>query len=130
MYEYSGVGDRREGPSPGLGKSRFTLRHKRATTRIPGLSHTYGSPGTLRHMKTTVNLPDALLEAAKRRAREQQRTVTSLIEEGLHRVLADTPDESTPDLPTWGTGEGRVLVDVHDREALWEALDADAPWPR
>lgn len=81
-------------------------------------------------MKTTVNLPDALLEAAKRRAREQQRTVTSLIEEGLHRVLADTPDESTPDLPTWGTGEGRVLVDVHDREALWEALDADVPWPR
>ena len=81
-------------------------------------------------MKTTVNLPDALLEAAKRRAREQQRTVTSLIEEGLHRVLADTPEGSTPDLPTWGTGEGRVLVDVHDREALWEALDADVPWPR
>jgi len=82
-------------------------------------------------MKTTVNLPDALLEAAKRRARAHDRTLTSLIEEGLHRVLADDPDgPSTLDLPTWGTGEGRVLVDVRDREALWQALDADASWPR
>lgn len=94
-------------------------------------AHTYGLQDMLDRMKTTVNLPDALLEAAKRRAREQQRTVTSLIEEGLHRVLVDAVDLEPPaELPIFGTGEGRLLVDVQDRDALWRVLDAEEPWPR
>ena len=38
-------------------------------------------------MKTTVDIPDAVLEAARRKAGEEKTTVTALIEEGLRRVV-------------------------------------------
>jgi hypothetical protein len=41
-------------------------------------------------MKTTMELSDALLEAAKRAARTRGTTLRALIEEGLRRVLRDT----------------------------------------
>ena len=37
--------------------------------------------------RTTVRLPDQLLKRAKRKAAAEGRTLTSLIEEGLRRVL-------------------------------------------
>jgi hypothetical protein len=43
-------------------------------------------------MRTTINLPDALGQSAKRRAREQGRTFTSLVEEAL-RLLLDGGSE-------------------------------------
>ncbi len=78
-------------------------------------------------MRTTINLPDALAEAAKRRAAEEGRTFTSVVEEGLRTVL-ETPSEhySPRELPAYGEPSGRFLVDPADRAALWEALDADA----
>jgi hypothetical protein len=78
-------------------------------------------------MKTTVNLPDALAEDAKRHARKHRRTFTSLIEEGLRNVLAaDHGHVETPEpLPTFGVRGGRVLIDLDDRQAMWDALDAD-----
>lgn len=77
-------------------------------------------------MRTTINLPDALGEAAKARAAAEGRTFTSLIEEGLRTVLADerTPAVRTS-LPTSGNPNDRPLIDIADREALWEVLDAD-----
>lgn len=79
-------------------------------------------------MRTTLNLPDALAEAAKARAAREGRTLTSLVEEGLRTVLARA-EGSTPGpvLPAYGDRAGRVLVDVADRDALWDALDGDAP---
>ena len=41
------------------------------------------------HMKTTVEISEALLKAAKRRARARGLTLRELIEEGLRRVLRD-----------------------------------------
>lgn len=80
-------------------------------------------------MRTTVNLPDALLQAAKQRAAQQERTLTSLIEEGLRQVLADSVEAEVPTLPTWGTGDGKVLVDLDDRDAVWGVLEGrDAVW--
>jgi hypothetical protein len=40
------------------------------------------------HMKTTVDLPDPLLTAAKKAAAREKTTLRSLIEEGLRLVLA------------------------------------------
>ena len=40
-------------------------------------------------MRTTIRLPDALLRKARKRAAEQGRTLTSLVEEGLEIVLAE-----------------------------------------
>lgn len=79
-------------------------------------------------MRTTLNLPDALVEAAKRRAHEEGRTFTSLVEEGLHAVLRDeAPRAPLEPLPTYGRPGGQVLVDLDDRDAVWAALDADGP---
>ncbi|MGH9063347.1 MAG: type II toxin-antitoxin system VapB family antitoxin [Acidimicrobiales bacterium] len=77
-------------------------------------------------MRTTINLADGLAEAARRRARDEGRTFTSVVEEGLRAVLA-TPLEHAPprELPAYGERGGRFLVDPADRRALWEALDAD-----
>ena len=40
------------------------------------------------HMKTTVDLPDELLIAAKKRAAESRTTLRDLFEQGLRQVLA------------------------------------------
>jgi predicted DNA-binding protein len=39
-------------------------------------------------MRTTIRLPEELLKRAKRRASEEGRTLTDLIDEGLRAVLA------------------------------------------
>ena len=77
------------------------------------------------HMRTTVILPDALADKAKRLAAEQGRTFTSLIEEGVRHVLEQPRETSPIDLPTHGGAGGRVLIDLSDRDAVWAALDAD-----
>jgi plasmid stability protein len=77
-------------------------------------------------MRTTINLPDGLAEAAKRRAREHGRTFTSLVEEGLRAVLATRAEQDPPaQLPAYGDASARFLVDPADRSALWDALDAE-----
>jgi hypothetical protein len=40
-------------------------------------------------MKTTVHIPDALLEEARKIAIQEQTTIKALIEEGLRRTIAD-----------------------------------------
>jgi len=78
-------------------------------------------------MRTTINLPDGLAEAARSRAAAEGRTFTSLVEEGLRTVLERTPPHDPVVLPTYGTPGGQVLVDLLDRDALWAVLDADGP---
>lgn len=76
-------------------------------------------------MRTTLNLPDALAEEAKERAAAEGRTFTSLVEEGLRMVLAGRDEHPAHEpLPTF-RGGGRQLVDLEDKDALWEILDAD-----
>jgi len=48
--------------------------------------HIYGN--MVSHMKTTVDLPDELLIAAKKRAAESRTTLRDLFEQGLRLVLA------------------------------------------
>ena len=56
-------------------------------------------------MKTTVDLPDALLERAKRHARKTGRPLRAVIEEGMRRVL-DEPAGGPPyRLPDRSVGE-------------------------
>jgi len=41
------------------------------------------------HMKTTIQIPDALLSEAKKVAAEEKTTVKALVEEGLRKVVTD-----------------------------------------
>ena len=76
-------------------------------------------------MRTTLNIADGLVEAAKVRAAAQHRTLTSLIEEGLRAVLAHNEGQTAvPTLPTYGRRGDRMLIDIEDRDALYGAFDA------
>lgn len=79
-------------------------------------------------VRTTLNLPDALVEAVKTKAAAEGRTFTSVVEEGLRAVLAIPEPRTAPSaLPAFGDPNARFLVDLDDRDALWAALDADGP---
>jgi len=79
-------------------------------------------------MRTTVRLRDDLLKRAKRRAADERRTLTSLIEEAVALVLAK-PTRSRRhhiDLPVSGAAGG-VLPGVDlNRSTDLEALMEDA----
>lgn len=75
-------------------------------------------------VRTTLNLSPALAAEAKQRAAAEGRTLTSFIEEALRDRLARHDDAPTDPLPTFGDSRtSRFLVDIDDRDALWEALE-------
>ena len=61
--------------------------------------------GKMYWMKTTVELPDTLLERAKRHARKTGRPLRALIEEGVRRVLDEPAGTSRFRLPDRSVGE-------------------------
>ena len=48
------------------------------------------------HIKTTIELSDALFHSAKELASKSQTTMRALVEEGLRRVLNDAQAEAKP----------------------------------
>ena len=80
-----------------------------------------------RHMRTTVRLDDGLLSQAKREAARRGRTLTSLLEQGLRLVLAQTPSRSRRPrvkLPVCRAGGGLLPgVDLDDSAALLDRME-------
>ena len=74
-------------------------------------------------VRTTMNLPEGLMAQVKGRAAASGRTTTSLVEEALRLLLEQggAPKPYRP-MPVDHSGGG-FLVDLLDKEALWEALD-------
>jgi len=73
-------------------------------------------------MKTTLNIDDSVMERLKREAARQGRTMSELVESAL-RLLFQMRTQR-PDLPPLPTFEsGGALVDVADRQALYEAME-------
>lgn len=74
-------------------------------------------------MRTTMNLPDGLMAQVKARAEASGRTATSVVEEAL-RLMLTQPEPSKPyrPMPVDTTGGG-FLIDLLDKDALWDALD-------
>jgi hypothetical protein len=77
--------------------------------------------------RTTVRLDEALVESAKAEARLRHKTLTRLIEEGLHRVLADPASKKHGRkvvLPA-GHESGGVLpgVDLNDSAGIMDIMD-------
>ena len=75
-------------------------------------------------MKTTLNLDDELLREAKRRAAEEGVTLTRFFEDALRERLDDEPPEKPYvfDFPVVDGG-GPPMVDVADRDALYELME-------
>lgn len=76
-------------------------------------------------MKTTVDIEDALLIAAKKRAVELRRPLRRLIEDGLRAQLRSRPSSAAPRKIKWVTVRGGLPNDVdwNNREAMHDWLN-------
>ncbi len=73
-------------------------------------------------MKTTLEIDATVMRALKRRAAEEGRTMSELVEAALRAVLFDRRESAAlPPLPSFDSGG--ELVDVADREALDRAME-------
>ena len=43
-------------------------------------------------------------------------------------LATDRERAELPPLPTWGSPDDRMLIDIADKDALWEILDSDEGW--
>jgi hypothetical protein len=80
------------------------------------------------HVKTTVELPDELLVAAKKRAAETRTTLRRLLERGLRRELeTPMPGRRKPRKIRWVTAKGGLPpgLDLSDRTAMQEWIQRE-----
>ena len=73
-------------------------------------------------MKTTLNIDATVMAELKREAARQGRTMSDLVETAL-RLLLRSPRRrgEIPPLPSFKSGG--ALVDVADRESLYQAME-------
>ena len=80
----------------------------------------------LKHMRTTINLPDDLILRAKKAALEADTTLTEIIANALREALAK-PRRKTPQkefkIITYGKGGVHPGVDLDDTSALLDLMD-------
>lgn len=76
-------------------------------------------------MRTTLDLDDALLREAKKKAAELGTSLTSLIEDALRLRLTPPPRGRKPFRLELLTKRGRLLpgVDLADRDSLFETME-------
>lgn len=78
-------------------------------------------------MRTTISLPDDLLRAAKVKAAHEDRSMSSILEEALRKLLASADAAAVAERQdfTWPTfaGGGAPRVDVDDNSAVLDAMD-------
>lgn len=76
-------------------------------------------------MRTTLDLDDELLAAARRRAAERGSTLTAVVEEALSALLASRPRTRERFRLRLKTHRGRLLpgVDIADRDSLFDVME-------
>lgn len=78
-------------------------------------------------MRTTVNLPDDVLSAVKREAVDRGVPIGTVLETALRRYFAERPAATAAlELPTYGGSGLRPGVDLEDKRAVRDLLDAPA----
>lgn len=74
------------------------------------------------HMKTTLTIDDRVMARLKQEAARSGRTMSELVETALRRLLQSRgPAGELPPLPSFESGG--AMVDVADREALYQAME-------
>ena len=75
-------------------------------------------------MKTTLLIPDPVFDDLKRQAAKRGTTLSALAAELLRKGLTERPKPiKLPPLPKFNAGS--AWVDVADRDALYDVLDAE-----
>jgi hypothetical protein len=73
-------------------------------------------------MKTTLNIDDSVMKRLRREAARRGCTMSELVETALRLLLQHRKEQKDlPPLP--GFASGGQLVDVADREALYEQME-------
>lgn len=73
-------------------------------------------------MKTTLNIDDSVMAQLKHEAARQGRTMSELVETALRALFRSRRRRSElPPLPQFRSGG--ALVDIADREALYQAME-------
>ena len=76
------------------------------------------------HMKTTIDVSDALFNSAKELAQQNQTTLRALVEEGLRRVLADSQASAKPVFKLANASvHGKQILIADPRR--WQQLEED-----
>lgn len=74
------------------------------------------------HMKTTLNIDDTVMTRLKREAARQKRTMSEMVETALRNLFREQKEPTDlPPLPRFDGGG--FLVDVDDRDALYDAME-------
>ena len=78
-------------------------------------------------MKTTVDIPDRLVIAAKQKAAAQRRPLRALVEEGL-RLVVETPAAARRPARRvrWVVAKGGAPAETADRAAMYDWLERHA----
>jgi len=73
-------------------------------------------------MKTTLIIDDNIFTRVKEEAARRRTTISEIVEGALRAHLQPKPDmKELPPLPTWNSGG--LLIDVSNREAMYEFFD-------
>lgn len=75
-------------------------------------------------MRTTLDLEDAVIERARRRAAKEGTTLTDVVERALRLFLSRRAEPSAPLASRWIVvhGDDRPAVDLADRDRLHDLL--------
>ncbi|MDX2141975.1 MAG: type II toxin-antitoxin system VapB family antitoxin [Rhodospirillaceae bacterium] len=75
-------------------------------------------------MKTTLNIDDTVMAKVKREAAKRGMTMGELVETALRTFLNAKPsNDPLPPLPSYSMGP--MLVDIADRDALYDAMERE-----
>jgi hypothetical protein len=75
--------------------------------------------------RTTLDLDGSVLAELRRRGRREGKSMGQVASELLARGLAEGTERPVPALQWRSADLGEPIVDLEDRDAVWEALDAD-----
>lgn len=76
-----------------------------------------------------MNIPDALMDEVRERAKAEGRTVTSLVVQALHDLLSkEQVKQERYSFPTDGYPNGRMLIDIDDKDAVQRLFDEEDGW--
>jgi hypothetical protein len=87
----------------------------------------------LRHMRTTINLPDELVLRAKKAALDSKTTLTEIIANALRATLSKRPrkpQKKKTRLITYGKGGTFPGIDISNSATLLDIMDGIIDPPR